>query len=415
MQKPDGLAAPGLVWRRQKNRMIAYWVARPDITKRGYLPRTRRLGVATGDLSPDEWASLASQCELLQAEMLNWARGGIGGDPRSLFDGTLGALIEIYLRDPDSSFQALRYHTKHHYESKLAAIRKDVGAAQLSEITFREFKRWHSAFCTEGRMARGHAFMTMLRIVIGFGALLELPNCKRLKDILGDMEFPNPKKRSAFITATHAVAIRDAAHAAGFPSVALAQALQFELMLRQKDVIGEWVPIAEPGISDVQAGPSKWLHGLHWSQIGADMVLRKRISKSLKGRDATATAGQGNVEEFDLRVYPMVMEELQHVASRAGPVVVCEYSGLPWRSKPFQAKWRQIASAAGIPTSVQNRDSRAGGITEATDAIAASSPDFEAVRRHAGHSQPSMTARYSRSHVVAKSELERLRVERRKK
>jgi hypothetical protein len=29
--------------------------------------------------------------------MLNWARGGIGGDPRSLFDGTLGALVEIYL------------------------------------------------------------------------------------------------------------------------------------------------------------------------------------------------------------------------------------------------------------------------------------------------------------------------------
>lgn len=50
--------------------------------------------------------------------MLNWARGGIGGDLRSLFDGTLGALVEIYLRDPDSSFQALRYHTKHHYESK---------------------------------------------------------------------------------------------------------------------------------------------------------------------------------------------------------------------------------------------------------------------------------------------------------
>lgn len=91
------------------------------------------------------------------------------------------------------------------------------------------------------------------------------------------------------------------------------------------------------------------------------------------------------------------------------------YSGLPWRSKPFQAKWRQIADAADVPRNVQNRDSRAGGITEATDAIAASSPDFEAVRRHAGHSQPSMTARYSRSHVVAKSELERLRVERRKK
>ena len=37
----------------------------------------------------------------------------------------------------------------------------------------------------------------------------------------------------------------------GWYSIALAQALQFELLLSQKDVIGEWVPVTEPGKSDV--------------------------------------------------------------------------------------------------------------------------------------------------------------------
>jgi hypothetical protein len=48
----------------------------------------------------------------------------------------------------------------------------------------------------------------------------------------------------------------------GMPSIQLAQALQFELCLRQKDVIGEWVPVAEPGMSSVTYHGRKWLCGL---------------------------------------------------------------------------------------------------------------------------------------------------------
>jgi hypothetical protein len=33
----------------------------------------------------------------------------------------------------------------------------------------------------------------------------------------------------------------------GWHSIALAQAIQFDCALRQKDVIGEWVPESEPG------------------------------------------------------------------------------------------------------------------------------------------------------------------------
>lgn len=51
-----------------------------------------------------------------------------------------------------------------------------------------------------------------------------------------------------------------------------------------------------------------------------------------------------------------------------------------------------VADAAGLPKSVRNMDSRAGAISEATDAGAS----LEDVRHAATHSNTSMTARYSR-------------------
>jgi hypothetical protein len=68
--------------------------------------------------------------------------------------------------------------------------------------------------------------------------------------------------------------VRAAAHKVGWFSIALAQAFQFDLMLRQKDVIGEWVPIDEPSVSDVVSPMGKWVLGLRWSEIDDDLILR---------------------------------------------------------------------------------------------------------------------------------------------
>jgi hypothetical protein len=54
----------------------------------------------------------------------------------------------------------------------------------------------------------------------------------------------------------------------------LAQALQFELMLRQKDVIGEWVPDSEPGENDIHHDGRKWFRGIRGDAIDGDMILR---------------------------------------------------------------------------------------------------------------------------------------------
>ena len=131
------------------------------------------------------------------------------------------------------------------------------------------------------------------------------------------------------------------------------------------------------------------------------------------------------MKEFDLRSYPMVIEELAQKfgaqipdnANRiadglpaTGPVIVCEYTGAPWRTKPFQAKWRKIADAAGIPRDVQNRDSRAGALSEGANAGAT----IEDLRRYAGHSLSSTTATYVRTDLDVTRRVAKARVESRK-
>jgi hypothetical protein len=108
--------------------------------------------------------------------------------------------------------------------------------------------------------------------------------------------------------------------------------------------------------------------------ISTDLVMIKPTSKS-KGRKKAIA---------DLSISPLVTAELERVPMerRIGPVVVSEYTGLPYRRKNFNQLWRKIAKLAGIPDEVQNRDARAGGITEAHTAEAPA----EHIRSSATHS-----------------------------
>lgn len=413
--KPENLSTPGIEWRQRKHHWIALWVARRDIAKSGYGLKSRRLWDARREPTLEEWAAISSQCEILQTEMLGWANSTPQAwDPRIIYDGTLGSLIDVYERDPDSSYQNLRRHTRQSYDSGLRTLKASIGAARVPALTFRDFKRWHEGFKQpriDGgphRISRAHRLMTLIRIVMSFGTLLRLTGCAEAEMTLGKMEFTMPKKRREFLTAAQVIAIRAEAHRRGRPSVALAQAMMFELMLRPKDVIGEWLPISEPGMSDVACHDEKWMHGAHWKEVSPDLIFTHRLSKSLRGRHATMDATAGKTERFDLKAYPMIMEELQHVPAekRERAMVVCEYTGQPWRTKPFAAFWRSLATACGIPKNVQNRDSRAGGITEGRR----SGATLEDLRHHAGHSQLSTTAGYDRNDIDDKNKVAQLRV-----
>jgi integrase len=186
----------------------------------------------------------------------------------------------------------------------------------------------------------------------------------------------------------------------GLGSIALATVLQFELSLRQKDVIGEWepAPLAAGGI--LHRG-TRWANGLMWSSIDPMNILRKTTTK------------RRVPVEHDLSLSPMVLEEIALVplACRVGPMIVSERTGVPYKHQKFSDTWRRVADAAGIPSSVWNMDARSGAISELYDAGASTADAM----KHAGHQDPRMSARYNRGSLKQTSRAARLRQEERVK
>src|SRR5262249_57095927 len=139
---------------------------------------------------------------------------------------------------------------------------------------------------------RAHGVMVMLRILFSYGALLGLPEARRLRDILSELRFADAAPREQQITFEQASAFISKAHELGYPEMALAQALQFEGTLRQWDVIGEWIT------DDTAPHRQRWIKGLLWSEISRDRILIKRTGK---------TTSKVNI---DLNDYPLIVAEL---------------------------------------------------------------------------------------------------------
>src|SRR5581483_5880987 len=118
-------------------------------------------------------------------------------------------------------------------------------------------------------VAMAHALIAMLRMLFSFGAVyLEDADCERLSAGLSKIRFQNTPRRKPILMIDQAVEICAEAHVRGWPSLALAQAFQFECAFRQKDVIGEFVPLNEPGPpSDLIRNGWKSIHGIRWNEI----------------------------------------------------------------------------------------------------------------------------------------------------
>lgn len=415
--RPTVQDAPGCTWMPSGNGWEARWRPRTDLVRRGYPGQTFRLWKGT-ELTDKDRAWISDSCNRSQAEMLGWARGA-KIEVRA-FDGTIRTLIDQFQTDEDSPYRKVRYRTRQNYDSILKRIVADHGGVSLGRgfdadgnptepLKARRLLRWHEEWSKRGATT-AHGIMTMLRMLLKFGAVfLEDDECKRLCPIIKGLPFTTGGARTERLTAEQATAVRAEAHCHGFHAMALAQAFQFECTLRQKDVIGEWVPQGEPGTSEVLRDEDKWLRGIRWSSIDQNMILRHVTSKRNK------------LVEVDLKLAPMVLHELalmignedvrRELLPASGPVIVDEYTGLPYAVVRFRRKWRQIATAAGIPTTVCNMDSRAGAISEATD----SGAQLEDVRHAATHSNIATTQIYSRSAAEKTAKVMTLRVASRKK
>lgn len=389
------VSAPGLKVRRRADGVAYYWVAKSSSPKaKEYHTKTKRLH-GTED-------EIAAQCRVLQAEFKEWLSGH-GADGKRGYDGTLKSVIRLYQQTPESPYHEIRSNTRAMYDESLGLLEKTVGSRRLEKLTGLDFKRWYANFkqpAAEGkpeRVRRAYKAMQLLRIVIGFGVVLNITECFRLSAILKQLEFSSPKARTAAITFDQAQAICNKAIEKDLLSIALAQALQFELTLRQIDVIGRWEKVADAKAGGIVDRGQRWRDGLLWSDIDENGILLKTTSKV-----------DDVVAEHDTMAYPFLRQIIDMVPAekRVGPMIKCESTGLPWRYRHFSDQWRKIANEAGVPSNVWNRDSRAGGVTEGSDAGA----DLEHLRHHANHKNSQTTQRYNRKTLEKTQKVAELRV-----
>jgi hypothetical protein len=350
--------------------------------------------------SDDE--ALAKLCQQHTARLRAWIeerRGGVEA-PKAVrierYDGTVSSLSRLYQQHPDSPFHEVKRNTRKTYTDSLLVIERSVGARIIRNVTTLDVRRWYRAWRepkTEGaspRISRAHDAVSMFRTILRFGAALRFKECGILDRELAMVRFERGGAREQQMTyAQTATFVRKALEmgaSGALPadrarSMAIGVAAQFDLTLRQKDVIGEWGPALPNTPGAVYTGAEMWVGKFRWDNIPG-WRLRLRTSKT---RSAI---------EFDLTSYSLLYPLLEAVPlhERTGAIVPGEH-GLPIRERSYRKWFRQIARAAGIPDEVWLMDTRAGGATEADEAGA----DLKAISDHLTHSKTSMTVRYIRN------------------
>jgi hypothetical protein len=396
--------APGL--KRKPNGDGAfryYWEARSDLAKKGYRPSSVRLHFAE---THEGRAQRAARCRILWAEMLSWAAND-GVLAARGYDGSIASLCNQFQTHNESPYKLRsKWNSQRLYDQCIKIICNTVGARAVRGLIGPDFTRWHTkwgdpvAEGKERRLTRAKHCMDTVRRVISFGVTLGYADCAKVDVILGKMRFQMPKVRTAKLTIEHVSKIRSEAHALGLGSIALAQTMQFELAMRQKDIVGEWVPFDGLG-GGITHKKTRWTGGLLWSDIDPHMILRKTHVKT------------GILVEHDLRLYPNILQEIDLVepSRRVGPVIISEATGEPYKHRTFTQTWRRVADAAGLPKGIWNMDSRSGAISEAYDAGA----DEASVMKHAGHKNRQTSAKYNRGSLAQTSRVAIIRVAKRTK
>ena len=129
-------------------------------------------------------------------------------------------------------------------------------------------------------MTRAKHCIDTVRRVVSFGVTLGFEDCMRADTILGKMRFEAPAARIEKLIREQAAAVRTKAHEMRLHSIALATALQFGLAFRQKDVVGEWEPVRLATSAASSTTGDRWVNGEMWTEIDADMILRKVPTKT---------------------------------------------------------------------------------------------------------------------------------------
>jgi hypothetical protein len=399
--------APGL---KRGRHNLPYWIAkqvRHDI--RGY-PETC---VALPPEASDE--QLADLCWEHTQRLLAWIQQAdaeeeeFGGRRFGRYDGTVFSACQVYQTHPMSRFHSVKRNTRKSYTDSLKIIEATVGKRLIRKVTTLDVQHWYDQWkkpvvtvdaqgrkvAGPERIDRAHDAVCMVRTVLWFMTALRKPECKQLAEELKAVKFEKGGAREQELTyaqvTSYARKALDLGNAGVIPmdralSMAIATTAQFEMMLRQKDIIGEYsktdVDARRSKVEPLAVGDEFWTGFFTWERIPG-WRWRMKTSKS-KYRAAA---------EFDLTLYPLLMPLLEAVPhdQRTGAIIKDE-TGKPIRERSHRKWFRKIARAAGLPDDVWQMDSRAGGATEAEEAGAS----LEQIQAGLTHTEQKTTLRYIR-------------------
>ena len=257
---------------------------------------------------------------------------------RQSYDGTVAGLIDVYKNSDQSTYRDLQFQTKETYDGMFRRLAIGIGDERIADFMPQRIQSLYDGRTNDGgKLALGTPWSASSGRR-GLGVMkLDDPDCTRLSTILNKMHFKQPARRREQLTAEMANGIRAKAHEIGRPSLALAQALQYELKLTQKETIGEWVPLDYPGESELEYKGRKWLPG-------AAVVLSRR-----QPHLASAWLARGRPQN--------VADERRGDPARHQPLPTTPAAGRPgwwrrsWAGRPGWAP--SIADGgAGLPTTL---------------------------------------------------------------
>jgi hypothetical protein len=357
-------------------------------------------------------ARRAELCREHTARLEAWLDQARKGENPKLprYDGSVYSASQIYQKHPLSRFKRVKANTRRFYAAQCEIIERTVGKRLIRNVTVPDVEYWYTEWRKPApqddpdappgpeRIDRAHDCVSMLRTILRFCAALRHKDCKQLADELEEVRFEKGGAREGELTYEHAVAfLRTASELGGRGIIppwkalymSIGVAAQFELLLRQKDIIGEWPATAADLEAAVRRGAARhdyngeaWVGYFTWERIPG-WRWRTKTSKS-KYRAA---------RDFDLTQHSMLFPLLEQVPheERTGAIVKGE-GDLPARESTYRKWFREIADPAGIPKAVWLMDSRAGGGGEAYDAGAA----LEDIQGAYTHTKPDQTLRYIR-------------------
>ena len=308
-----------------------------------------------------------------------------------VYDGTVGSLVRWYETAEDSPYRDLKSTTAVTYKKMLKPLLAGKAALLVEDITGADVRRWFKELQV-GRfgLSRHQHFQG------GLGVRIEQPRYAVYQAAAGAQGHALRKSGDTELTYPQLMGFRRAAMAVGRPSMALGVTLQFELGMRQKDVIGEWVDA--PGVDGIRDKKGRrWVNGLTGFHIDAAGGIKKRTTKT------------GAKVEHTIHDYPELAAMLVPILERdrGSPLVINEHTRQPYSAKVYRNNWRRIARLAGIPDEICNMDARAGAVTEAYENEATT----EEAMAFAGHTQAKTSRRYLRRVQKQSSRVAKGRVE----